>query len=59
VLERGDVRRIEVEERHGFVDVRCVDDVVVVESQHGRPGEFVEIVDQADQHLRRKGSAVV
>jgi hypothetical protein len=38
------------------MDVRRIDDVVVVESQHGRPGELVEIVDQADQHgLRRKG----
>jgi hypothetical protein len=48
------------QERHGLVDVRWVDDVVVVESQHGRPGEFVEIVDQADQHgLRRKHPVAV
>ena len=57
----GDLRRQVVEqERHRLVDVRRVDDVVVVERQHGRPGELVEIVDQADQHgLRRKGSVAL
>jgi hypothetical protein len=56
----GDLgRQVAEQERHSLVDVRCVDDVVVVESQHGRSGELVEIVDQADQHLRRKGPAAL
>jgi hypothetical protein len=47
----GDLgRQVAEQERHGLVDVGCVDDVVVVESQHGRPGELVEIVHQADQN---------
>ena len=42
-------RQIVQEEPHCLVDGDLIDDVVVVERDHHRTGEDVEIVDQADQ----------
>ena len=35
-----------------------VDDVVVVQREHGRPGQGVEVVDEAGQHVLRAGGPV-
>ena len=56
----GDLRRqvVEQEGRPPRGPRRRVDDVVVVERQHGRPGQRVEVVDEAGQHVLRAGGPV-
>ncbi len=55
----GDLRgKVVEQERHGLVDRRVVDEVVVVQREHRRPGQRVEVVHQADQHVLGRQPAV-
>lgn len=52
-------RQVVEQKGHRVVDCYLVDEVVVVQRQHGPAGEQVQVVDQADQHVLRRRAATV